>query len=147
MRTEQETEGKRIQEIGESLPYDSYEEARNVIRKMELEKQEKEEALEAAKAAYQSTENEISACEASIRVWTEQQKDRETPEEEKHREKEELEQKKQEEEAKLNREKQLQQAMLGIQKKYGKNAVLKGMNLEEGATARERNRQIGGHKA
>ena len=57
------------------------------------------------------------------------------------------EQKKQEEEAKLNREKQLQQAMLGIQKKYGKNAVLKGMNLEEGATARERNRQIGGHKA
>ena len=63
---------------------------------MELEKQEKEEALEAAKAAYQSTENEISACEASIRVWTEQQKDRETPEEEKHREKEELEQKKQE---------------------------------------------------
>lgn len=67
-----------------------------MIRKMELEKQEKEEALEAAKAAYQSTENEISACEASIRVWTEQQKDRETPEEEKHREKEELEQKKQE---------------------------------------------------
>ena len=64
-----------------------------MIRKMELEKQEKEEALEAAKAAYQSTENEISACEASIRVWTEQQKDRETPEEEKHREKEELEQK------------------------------------------------------
>lgn len=58
-----------------------------------------------------------------------------------------LEQRKQEEEAKLNREKQLQQAMLGIQKKYGKNAVLKGMNLEEGATARERNRQIGGHKA
>ena len=58
-----------------------------------------------------------------------------------------LEQKKQEEEAKLNREKQLQQAMLGIQKKYGKNAVLTGMNLEEGATARERNRQIGGHKA
>ena len=58
-----------------------------------------------------------------------------------------LEQKKQEEEAKLNREKQLQQAMLGIQKKYGKNAVLKGMKLEEGATARERNRQIGGHKA
>ena len=52
--------------------------------------------MEAAKAAYQSTENEISACEASIRVWTEQQKDRETPEEEKHREKEELEQKKQE---------------------------------------------------
>lgn len=37
--------------------------------------------------------------------------------------------------------------MLDIKKKYGKNAILKGMNLEEGATARERNRQIGGHKA
>ena len=49
MRTEQETEGKRIQEIGESLPYDSYEEARNVIRKMEQEKQQKETALDAAK--------------------------------------------------------------------------------------------------
>ena len=32
-------------------------------------------------------------------------------------------------------------------KKFGKNAILKGMNLEEGATARERNQQIGGHKA
>jgi len=58
-----------------------------------------------------------------------------------------LEQKKQEEEAKLNREKQLQQAMLGIQKKYGKNAVLKGMNLEEGANTIRRNETIGGHKA
>ena len=37
--------------------------------------------------------------------------------------------------------------MLAIQKKYGKNAILKGMNLEEGATAMERNQQIGGHKA
>ena len=34
-----------------------------------------------------------------------------------------------------------------IKKKFGKNAVLKGMNFEEGATARERNRQIGGHRA
>lgn len=50
-------------------------------------------------------------------------------------------------EAELEREKKLQKAMLGIQKKYGKNAILKGMNLEEGATARERNGQIGGHKA
>ncbi len=41
----------------------------------------------------------------------------------------------------------MQQAMLAIQKKYGKNAILKGMNLEEGAMARERNDQIGGHKA
>ena len=37
--------------------------------------------------------------------------------------------------------------MLTIKKKYGKNAILKGMNLEEGATARDRNAQIGGHKA
>ena len=41
----------------------------------------------------------------------------------------------------------MQQAVLGIKQKYGKNAILKGMNLEKGATARERNRQIGGHKA
>ncbi len=47
----------------------------------------------------------------------------------------------------LQREKRRQQAMLHIRKKYGKNAILKGMNLEEGATAVERNRQIGGHKA
>ncbi len=41
----------------------------------------------------------------------------------------------------------LQKAVIGLQKRYGKNAVLKGMNLEEGATAIERNGQIGGHKA
>ena len=51
------------------------------------------------------------------------------------------------EQAALEREKKIQTAMLDIKKKYGKNAILKGMNLEEGATARERNRQIGGHKA
>ena len=45
------------------------------------------------------------------------------------------------------REKRRQQAVIEIKKKYGKNAILKGMNLEEGATARDRNRQIGGHKA
>ncbi|MBQ3504983.1 MAG: DNA methylase [Oscillospiraceae bacterium] len=45
------------------------------------------------------------------------------------------------------REKRRQQALLTIRKKYGKNAILKGMNLEEGATARDRNAQIGGHKA
>ena len=38
-------------------------------------------------------------------------------------------------------------ALLHIKKKYGKNAILKGMNLEEGATAKDRNQQIGGHKA
>ena len=47
----------------------------------------------------------------------------------------------------LAREKKVQQAMLAIKKKFGKNAVLKGMNLEEGATAKDRNEQIGGHKA
>lgn len=36
---------------------------------------------------------------------------------------------------------------IGNKKKYGKNAVVKGMNLEEGATAMDRNKQIGGHKA
>jgi DNA polymerase V len=54
---------------------------------------------------------------------------------------------KEEEEAKLEREKNMQKAMLVIKKKYGKNAVLKGMNLEEGATTLDRNKQIGGHRA
>ena len=45
------------------------------------------------------------------------------------------------------REKCRQKAVIDIKKKYGKNAILKGMNLEEGATARARNAQIGGHKA
>lgn len=55
--------------------------------------------------------------------------------------------KKEEEEAQLAREKSMQKAMLEIKKKYGKNAILKGINLEEGATTSERNKQIGGHKA
>jgi DNA polymerase V len=37
--------------------------------------------------------------------------------------------------------------MLSIKQKYGKNSILKGMNFEEGATAVDRNMQIGGHKA
>lgn len=41
----------------------------------------------------------------------------------------------------------MQEAVIKIKNKYGKNAVLKGMNLEEGATTASRNRQIGGHKA
>lgn len=45
----------------------------------------------------------------------------------------------------FDREKKVQKAMLDIKKRFGKNAILKGMNLEEGATARERNRTIGGH--
>ena len=47
----------------------------------------------------------------------------------------------------LEKEKALQQAMLKIKHKYGKNAVLKGKNFTQGATAKDRNRQIGGHKA
>ena len=47
----------------------------------------------------------------------------------------------------LEKEKRMQKAILEIQKRYGKNAIIKGMNLEEGATALERNAQIGGHKA
>lgn len=43
--------------------------------------------------------------------------------------------------------KAIQEAMLGIRAKYGKNAILKGMNFEEAATGRDRNAQIGGHKA
>lgn len=43
-------------------------------------------------------------------------------------------------------EKELQKAMLNIKKKYGKNAIIKGMNLQDGATTIERNGQIGGHK-
>jgi DNA polymerase V len=44
-------------------------------------------------------------------------------------------------------EKSLQRALLEIQDKYGKNAILKGTNYLEGATTRERNSQIGGHKS
>ena len=47
----------------------------------------------------------------------------------------------------LQREQRIQETLLSIRRKYGKNAILKGMNLDEGATARERNGQIGGHKA
>lgn len=47
----------------------------------------------------------------------------------------------------IEKEKKIQDALLKIKDRYGKNAVLKGMNFEEGATARERNSQIGGHKA
>ena len=51
------------------------------------------------------------------------------------------------EKARLEREKRQQKAVLDIKKKYGKNAILRGMNLEDGATARDRNAQIGGHRA
>ena len=45
------------------------------------------------------------------------------------------------------KEQRMQEAMLSIKQKFGKNAILRGLNFEEGATARERNQQIGGHKA
>ena len=48
---------------------------------------------------------------------------------------------------KLAKEKDMQKAIIKIKNKFGKNAVLKGNNLEEGATARERNESVGGHKA
>ncbi len=51
------------------------------------------------------------------------------------------------ESAELEREKKLQRAMLDIKRRYGKNAILKGMNLEEGATAKDRNNTIGGHRS
>ena len=54
---------------------------------------------------------------------------------------------KEQQEAQLKREKRRQKAVLTIKKKFGKNAIVKGMNLEEGATAMDRNGQIGGHKA
>ena len=60
---------------------------------------------------------------------------------------EKLEQERAEEKAALERERQMQTAIIDIKRKFGKNAILKGMNLEEGATAKDRNAQIGGHKA
>lgn len=50
-------------------------------------------------------------------------------------------------EEELAKEKKMQKALINIKQRYGKNAILKGANLQEGATARERNEQIGGHKA
>lgn len=58
-----------------------------------------------------------------------------------------LERQEQEERNSLAKERNVQEAMLQIKKKYGKNAILRGMSLQEGATAREKNSRIGGHKA
>ncbi len=55
--------------------------------------------------------------------------------------------KQQEELENSQKERKVQETLLKIKKKYGKNAILKGLNFEEGATAKERNQQIGGHKA
>jgi DNA polymerase V len=56
-------------------------------------------------------------------------------------------QKQKEEEAETCKERRIQETLLDIKKRFGKNAILKGINFEEGATARDRNQQIGGHKA
>lgn len=58
-----------------------------------------------------------------------------------------LEREKKKEELVLKKERSIQQATIELRNRYGKNAVLKGSNLKDGATTRERNRQIGGHKA
>lgn len=58
-----------------------------------------------------------------------------------------LEKEKEAQKVMLSRERKLQEAMLAVKKKYGRNAILKGTNLQEGAMTLERNRQIGGHKA
>ena len=58
-----------------------------------------------------------------------------------------MEQKQQEETAARQKERKIQEAQLAIKRRFGKNAILKGLNFEEGATARDRNQQIGGHKA
>ena len=57
-----------------------------------------------------------------------------------------IEQQNKEKESKRKKENNLQHAVLDIKRKYGKNAILRGMNFEEGGTMRERNKQIGGHK-
>jgi DNA polymerase V len=57
------------------------------------------------------------------------------------------ERKREQEQSALDKERRLQEARLTIKRKYGKNAILKGLNFEEGATAKDRNAQIGGHKA
>ena len=58
-----------------------------------------------------------------------------------------VERERQEQEAALEKERKMQQALLDIRDRFGKNAIVKGLNMQEGATAMDRNRQIGGHKA
>ena len=58
-----------------------------------------------------------------------------------------LERKREQEKIDRAKKRKLQEAVLSIKGRYGKNAILKGMNYQEGATARERNGQVGGHKA
>ena len=60
---------------------------------------------------------------------------------------EELQKKQEKEKLALEHERNIQKTILSIKKKFGKNSILKGINLEEGATAKNRNSQIGGHNA
>ncbi|MBE6774524.1 MAG: DNA methylase [Ruminococcaceae bacterium] len=60
---------------------------------------------------------------------------------------EEAQRQKETEAAELEKERRIQETVIGIKNKFGKNAILKGLNLQEGATAKDRNKQIGGHKA
>ena len=53
---------------------------------------------------------------------------------------------KQEDDAALEKERKMQEALLHIRDRYGKNSVIKGLNLQDGATAIERNEQVGGHR-
>ena len=57
------------------------------------------------------------------------------------------EEKRQKEKKLLRKERKIQETVLDIKRKFGKNAILKGLNFKEGATAKDRNQQIGGHKA
>ena len=47
----------------------------------------------------------------------------------------------------LEKERRMQETILELKKRFGKNAVLRGLNFKDGATGKERNSQIGGHKA
>lgn len=58
-----------------------------------------------------------------------------------------IDEKKEQLQKKLQKERSVQESLLTIKKKFGKNAILKGLNFQEGATAKDRNKQIGGHKA
>ncbi len=58
-----------------------------------------------------------------------------------------IEQQKKQEQKEKNKERKIQEAQIAIRQRFGSNAILKGINFEEGATAKERNEQIGGHKA
>jgi DNA polymerase V len=58
-----------------------------------------------------------------------------------------LEKQKQAEQARTDKERRMQEVQLRIKQRFGKNAILRGLNFDEGATAKDRNQQIGGHKA